>query len=178
MISRTKRGYKIVAYLPEPVPRQASKATAKMPIHVQFANLHDDPKAFRLFKSRWGPLTRMGDAEHEAELGLRDRLREAWGGEENAWSNPKRPLSARLTLGKDRFEIQLPELYQTIGILFQRDFWAGKTAICANPDCLTPYFVKRRKNQRYCESGACTAQAQREQKRLWWQRNRGKGAEE
>lgn len=32
---------------------------------------------------------------------------------------------------------------------------------CANPECVAPFFLARRKDQRYCELGACTAYAQR-----------------
>jgi hypothetical protein len=178
MISRTKRGYKIVAYLP--VPRNEAKIVTNVQLHEEFANLRDEPEAFQFFTKRWGPLHRSGWEEvgHKAKLAVRNNLRAAWRGEENGFSKPRSPLPALLRLEKNHFEIQTHDLLGTVVTLFLRDHWAGKTAICANPDCLTPYFVKKRKTQKYCESGPCVDQAQREQKRLWWERNRGKGAKQ
>jgi hypothetical protein len=42
------------------------------------------------------------------------------------------------------------------------------TSICANPQCLTPYFFPPRRGRKYC-SDACALPAQRESKRSWWQ---------
>lgn len=33
--------------------------------------------------------------------------------------------------------------------------------VCANPECVAPFFLARRKDQKYCERGACTGYAQR-----------------
>lgn len=41
-------------------------------------------------------------------------------------------------------------------------------AICENPECPAQYFLAKRKDQKYCERGECTAQAQREYARKWW----------
>lgn len=38
---------------------------------------------------------------------------------------------------------------------------------CSNPDCLAPYFFARRPRQRFC-STTCAMPAQREYKRIWW----------
>lgn len=43
-----------------------------------------------------------------------------------------------------------------------------KMAVCANPDCTQPYFLKGRKTQRFCDRLACAAYGQREHKRNWW----------
>ena len=43
----------------------------------------------------------------------------------------------------------------------------GLTRYCGNSECLTPYFIASRRNQKYC-SDACVVQAQREFKRQWW----------
>jgi hypothetical protein len=44
---------------------------------------------------------------------------------------------------------------------------------CANPECPAPFFLTRKKGQRYCGS-KCSGEAQREQRRRWWRDNRGK----
>jgi hypothetical protein len=33
--------------------------------------------------------------------------------------------------------------------------------VCANPECVVPFFLARRKDQKYCEHGVCTSYAQR-----------------
>jgi hypothetical protein len=55
--------------------------------------------------------------------------------------------------------------------------------VCANPDCVAPYFIAGKASQRYC-SDACAQVFQREWKRRWWKekgskwrrkKSRGKG---
>jgi hypothetical protein len=74
---------------------------------------------------------------------------------------------------------------------FQRAVYAlfrqsALAKVCANPDCVTPYFIAGRTAQRYC-SDSCAKVFQREWKRRWWKeqgskwrqkksrRKRGKG---
>jgi hypothetical protein len=47
---------------------------------------------------------------------------------------------------------------------------AGKLRHCHNPSCAAPYFVARRRSQKYC-CADCTMPGQRELKRHWWQKN-------
>jgi len=47
---------------------------------------------------------------------------------------------------------------------------------CANPDCATPYFIARRKDQTVCNSEICKAEKQREHALKWWNENRAKGS--
>ena len=44
---------------------------------------------------------------------------------------------------------------------------ADRMRYCLNPACVAPYFIARRRSQKYC-SDACSAPRQREYKRLWW----------
>jgi hypothetical protein len=71
---------------------------------------------------------------------------------------------------KGGIQITPDNLWTTICILFLRDHAAGRTGICANPSCAAPYFLKRRKTQKFCEAGVCTAYAQRQYANSWWQR--------
>ena len=50
---------------------------------------------------------------------------------------------------------------------------AGRMRFCRNKECLSPFFMGKRKDQRYC-SDICAAPAKREAKRKWWKENRGK----
>ena len=44
---------------------------------------------------------------------------------------------------------------------------ADRARYCANPDCPAPYFLAKRRSQKYC-SDICALPAQREFKRRWW----------
>ena len=39
---------------------------------------------------------------------------------------------------------------------------------CANPDCVTPYFIAKRKDQVVCDAEICKAERQREHALKWW----------
>jgi hypothetical protein len=56
-------------------------------------------------------------------------------------------------------------------------YYSGTLKVCANTDCATPYFISKRKDQKYC-SPECAAPAKREAKRKWWKENRGRSAED
>jgi len=47
---------------------------------------------------------------------------------------------------------------------------AGRFARCQHPKCSLPLFVARRKGQKYCERGDCTAYAQSQYALKWWER--------
>jgi len=68
----------------------------------------------------------------------------------------------------EEIEMTTDNLWTLICYLFLRHFAANKTAFCVNPDCISPYFLKRRRDQRFCELGPCTRYAQREYTRKWW----------
>lgn len=44
----------------------------------------------------------------------------------------------------------------------------GRLGQCPNPECPHPYFIKDRKNQRFCDRPACATYGRREHKRKWW----------
>ena len=48
----------------------------------------------------------------------------------------------------------------------------GYMRYCANPDCATPYFVAKRKDQTVCDAGECKAERQRLHALKWWRENR------
>ena len=56
------------------------------------------------------------------------------------------------------------------------EYW-GRLSFCANPDCLCPYFMARRKDQTVCDAEICKAEKQREHARKWWNENRSKKAQ-
>jgi len=45
---------------------------------------------------------------------------------------------------------------------------------CTNPECLSPYFIAKRRDQTVCDAGDCKAIRQREHALKWWNANRAK----
>lgn len=118
-------------------------------------------------------------------IGFRDTLREAWK-TDPAWLDEMQDISeipnslvrihdsvARQMLStwefrNGRIAIIPDNLWTSICVLFLRDHAAGRTCICANPDCANPFFLKKRGTQKYCEAGPCVAHAQRQYALRWW----------
>ena len=170
MISRRKGGYTISAEL------QVPKSASKEPPHVDFANLSGTRESVEQFAKLWGRL--FGDWKYlklPRILSFRDRLRDAWESAEHPFLH-EQVMGAKVTITKKGVELEPFYLLSTIWLLFVRDSWAGKTAICANPDCPNPYFIRKRKTQKYCEAGPCVNEALKGQKLKWWKNNRGKDA--
>jgi len=143
--------------------------------HVSLANLRDDEDALSQFTNRWGAWLAKGTPTRTKGVRFRNHLRKAWQGDKRALATLPFLHLTEFRVRGGRIVINPVHLWSTIVILFVRDHLAGKTAICANPNCPGPYFIRNRKTQKYCEVGPCVAQAQREQKRQWWKRNHGKG---
>jgi len=64
-------------------------------------------------------------------------------------------------------------LWNLICFMFMYDWRASKIGFCACPRCVTPYFLKRRRTQKFCESGTCVAWAASQYSLKWW-REKGK----
>jgi hypothetical protein len=115
--------------------------------------------------------------------GTQSFLKYAWrSGDERALDAIDQYLSGGLPIHFDLdegcFRIHVVNVQRLILMLFLRDQAAGKTAICANPDCPAPYFLKSRKTQKICEAGDCVAWAQRNYALKWWRENESKASKE
>jgi hypothetical protein len=64
--------------------------------------------------------------------------------------------------------VSTEDLWTFICFLTVLDYARGRTGYCENPDCLAPYYLKKRRTQKICESGPCTAWAQRQYALNWW----------
>lgn len=156
---------KITMYL-----RASRNPANREPVHEAFAHLNiKDDAGVQVFERTWGPIAeRPMWARHDWP----EILRNAWRGngaalaEINGWMNQYVQTSIRFVTG--RIEVEPKDLLASIFLLFLRDYSAGKIAICENPDCVQPYFVKRRASQKFCESSACKAHAQRQYALKWW----------
>ena len=115
--------------------------------------------------------------------GTQSLLKYAWrSGDERALDAIDSYLSGGLPIHFEIDEgclrIYVASVQRLILMLFLRDHAAGKTAICANPDCPAPYFLKSRKTQRICEAGDCVGWAQRNYALKWWRVNKKKNSGE
>jgi len=75
---------------------------------------------------------------------------------------------------RGRLQVKVKNVWSLICFLFLQDHGAGKIAVCENPDCPTPYFVKKRSTQKVCEAGDCSAWAQREYSLKSWRKKHQK----
>jgi len=55
--------------------------------------------------------------------------------------------------------------------------YADRLAFCWNPKCPAPYFLAKRRDQKYC-SDICTTPAKRAAKLKWWHEHRGKTSQD
>jgi hypothetical protein len=160
-----------------------------VPPHVAFANLRaEDPKAAEAFIKQYGLLRNYDEKVVTNEEGRylrsdftvfgpslirdRDTFRKLWR-DENV--DPLHLMHIEDELCFDvHVELSLDgdvdlvprDLWTLIHFLFQRDY--VKLGYCENPDCPAPYFIKRRKTQKFCEAGPCVVFKQRQYALRWW----------
>jgi hypothetical protein len=147
---------------------------AKEALHVAFANLRDEPEAIDAFVKRWGPVVTPwnGDA-HDLQMAraFRHTLRAAWAGDKAALEMAQRHVAkvvATIRVTGSRIEVEAAEQWVTAYLLFIQDGHAGRTAVCENPECVAPYFVRKRNTQKFCEAGPCVAYGARLRANKWW----------
>jgi len=167
--------------LPEREKRRANEEGFRAEMQrllVALANLHDDGQE-RFWASQKSLWTKWFGRESKEDLfELRDQVRRVWDRltkltDKNRilmkWLLPHGERPAILA----RFERAaiLPNPFNLRAVLaFAIVERAAKLAHCYNPDCPVPYFVAKRKDQKYCERGDCTAYAQRQYALDWWKR--------
>jgi hypothetical protein len=94
-------------------------------------------------------------------------LRKAWMGESSIADADTETVDITVN-GYGKLEIITTDLWKFISLLFLLYANAGKLGTCANPDCVAPYFIKKRRTQKFCEAGPCTAYAARQYTKQWW----------
>jgi hypothetical protein len=156
------------------------------PPHVAFANVNlDDPMAAITFTETYGTLysgwtlgTGTSPSEGEFRIAKCDLqaaqtvLREAWRGSPSDIVSlegaVEEGIEANVLVHAASVELSTNGLSPFIDFLFLRDLAGDKIGVCLNPDCLAPYFVRRRKTQKFCDSKACAAFAARKYAKRWW----------
>jgi hypothetical protein len=138
-------------------------------------------KAMEAFARKHGVLcgqvdetTRRFDEDAATFTDAQDSLRKAWAGDGEAVNEVEAQaqvaLKARPSVRARSVELIMDDLWSLICLLFLMDHAAGKTGVCGNPECPAPYFLRKRKDQKYCERGKCSAYAQRRYALGWWER--------
>jgi len=103
-----------------------------------------------------------------------DILRRAWMGDIEAIREIEQQvadvLEAVAAVKPQGIELVTENLWSFICVLFLLDHAAGKTGVCGNPDCFTPYFIHKRTDQKYCGRQECSSYAQNRYALGWWER--------
>lgn len=150
----------------------------------ELANLHD--KGCARFWTLWN--RRFRHESDQSVLRLRDEVRSVWNSETSsiekhrlvedwlAWRH-FRPSEFSLSgwmpfIPAGRL---LPDPRNLRGQLVYAVLeQAQRFALCRNPKCPAPYFLARRKDQKYCERGDCTEYAHKQRALSWWNREGNK----
>lgn len=83
------------------------------------------------------------------------------------------PLDEYRSPEEDALRLSVPALTPFEQAMYHLQRIAKRMRHCQNPECPAPYFLARKKGQKYCCS-KCSAPMQRAQKREWWRENRAK----
>jgi hypothetical protein len=150
--------------------------------HVALANLGWSPQARVDFLREYGPLETQvlhwfgkgqnyieyHDRTFSLETGTwveeQNVLRLAWRGDNRTLGAIGRTMDFRSTLDKDKddtWRLEVVGLERYICLLFIKDRSEGKTGICENPDCPSPYFIKNRSDQLFCKHSCAVAVSNR-----------------
>lgn len=150
---------------------------------LELANLHDNG-VLRFLEGPYLKNTALGawkalfSSETEGStLEARNELRELWAGNTPA-TRKDEILTGWLRRGTADFLLPqwkgrtfrlIPNYSSLRSLLFKAILdRSSHFAQCHNPDCLAPYFLAKRRSQKYCERGDCTAYAQRQYALKWW----------
>jgi len=121
-------------------------------------------EAMDMFIKRYGLLAAETSSDEDGNVYFRESafgfvvcqntLQEAWKGNARELRNMRKQVQRKLRVGPTveagRIGFVTEQLWPFVCMLFFRDYAAGKTKVCANPDCPHPYFLKERKGQMYC----------------------------
>jgi hypothetical protein len=154
-----------------------------MSILLKAPNLNDEERqkwAAASLQKKWQ--ISVTETDVQVALAMQSLLREAWKGErlaveliqygESRHAKQEALGPPRLTVAPSGKGITLhaKDLWSFIRVAFLLDSERRLMKVCTNPDCPTPYFLAKRKDQKYCERGDCTAFAQRQYALGWWER--------
>ncbi len=141
----------------------------------ELANLA--PGECERFWSRWGWLFFYKESD-VALLAVRDEVRQVWWfrpmaeriiGNWLAWQPPPDTVwLPRLMVDADKKWLGPNPANLRSLLAFSVVEYGPRLARCENPDCSRPYYLRSRKNQRFCGVPDCVIVGQRQYKRAWW----------
>jgi hypothetical protein len=154
--------------------------------HVFFANLKLDWQSMLGFARTYGKMlnsesvSEQGVTESDIELysQMQRLLRGAWQGDLTAieliqfgakhYSEQAAygPISVKPVPTSSGLDIYTHDLWTYIRLAFLTD--RDRARVCANPDCIAPYFLAKRKDTKLCGSELCATRAQRQWALDWW----------
>lgn len=133
--------------------------------------VNPDPDIFDLMSKPLNERTQL------VVLKFRDVLRRAWIGDSCSLNIVEllAQMNAKITATENgRIELVIDDTLGAASILFLREFAAGRLGMCANPQCPSPYFVRSRRTQKFCDVPACMVYSHRVSANNYWSRNREK----
>jgi hypothetical protein len=156
--------------------RRQRWAKVRTEILLDLANLPDDSCAS--FRRQFRILDVSVTKDNPAILQFRDQLRRFWSANDpdgdalHFWVNKARVDHKQtwvVSVWADGSHTVHPNYHiLSLSLAIAASEWRSKMAICGNPECPQPYFLKGRKNQRFCDRPACSAYGQRQHKKKWW----------
>jgi hypothetical protein len=142
---------------------------------VELASLHDS--GYARFKAQWG----YDSYPEELVIGLRDYLRAIWKNEVDTRDVNKLLADWLIDTGNLYLyrlyafypDVESGELIANSGNLKARVALSvlaryHRMQLCANPDCVVPFFLAKRATQKFCQRGECTRYAQNQYALRWW----------
>jgi hypothetical protein len=88
-------------------------------------------------------------------------------------SDLPKAIQEGLTPEEDAVQVSVPDLTPFEQAFYHLHRIAKRMRHCRNSECPAPYFLAKKKGQKYCSS-KCSAPMQRQQKLKWWRENRDK----
>ena len=118
--------------------------------HVYLANMAINESSLRDLQSTFGLPKPIPEAEvRNVQAKLRESWKRAAAGITQAKLTPYPGLRIFFT-PEGELEIIAENLLTYLLVAFLRDATAGRAKICANPECLKPYFLQTKGGQIYC----------------------------
>ena len=163
--------------------------------HKAFANLRLEPRSVQAFIKMYGLLfsaDTLTPGERDSEIpelhledapgfhenvkhfaSAQDLLRRAWMGDLLSVTDIEGEIEGGFEIETVQVHygyivLKTSDLWKYICFLFSLDEAHGSLQKCHNPDCPAPFFIARRRTQKFCELGPCTAYAQRQYSNKWW----------
>ena len=134
-----------------------------------------NPQAMRDLRNhlKEAPLHKLFMLESADVQSYQSELRAAWRGDMNAILKMKANVNGNMEVdillgASGGIQLRPNTLWACMCFLLLEDYLRKTLGICANPDCVAPHFIKKRKTQKYCEAGPCVDYGHRKDALRYW----------